>query len=81
MDSDNDLRHHCLDDMARLLTCQVVFKPLKWRVVMWQVVAIRCRPLWMGLVTRRCHVVVVIGVVEQLQEVMVEEAEVVDDGG
>ena len=31
VDSDNDLRHHCLDDMACLLMCQVVFKPLKWR--------------------------------------------------
>ena len=37
------------------------------------------------LVTWRCHIVVVIGVVEQLWEVIVggggDEAEVVDDGG
>ena len=46
-----------------------------------QVVAVRCRPSWIGLVTWRCHIVIVIGVVERLQEVMVEEAEVVDDGG
>ena len=81
MDSDDDLRRHCLDDMAHLLTCQVVFKPSKWRVVTWQVVAVRCHPLWIGLVTWRCHVVVVVGVVERLWEMMVEEAEVVDDGG
>ena len=29
VDSDDDLRRHCLDDMARLLTCQVIFKPSK----------------------------------------------------
>ena len=81
MDSDDDLRCHCLDDMARLLMCQVVFKPSKRGVVAWQVLAVRCRPSWMGLVTWRCHVVVVVGVVERLREVMVEEAEVVDDGG
>ena len=51
------------------------------RMVMWQVVAVRCRPSWIGLVTWRCHVVVDVGVVERLREVMVEEAEVVDDGG
>ena len=72
VDSDDDLRHHCLDDMARLL--------------MWQVVAVRCRPLWIGLVTWRCHVVVVVWVVERLREVVGiggggDEAEVVDDGG
>ena len=32
------------------------------------------------LVTWHCHVVIVVGVVERLREVMVEE-EVVDDGG
>ena len=31
MDSDDDLRRHCLDDMARLLTCQVVIQPLNRR--------------------------------------------------
>ena len=38
-------------------------------------VASCCRslsPSWMGLVMWRCHVVVVLGVVEQLQEAMVE---------
>ena len=35
-----------------------------------QVVAIRCRPSWIGLVTWRCHVVVVVGVVERLREVV-----------
>ena len=51
------------------------------RVVTWQVVAVHCHPSWMGLVMWRCHIVVDVGVVEWLQEVMVEEAEVVDDGG
>ena len=51
-----------------------------------QVVAVRCRPSWIGLVTWRCHVVVVIGVVERLREVVGiggggDEAEAVDDGG
>ena len=31
VDSDDDLRRHCLDDMAHLLTCQVVFNPSKRR--------------------------------------------------
>ena len=29
MDSDDDLRRHCLDDVARPLTCQIVFIPSK----------------------------------------------------
>ena len=29
VDSDDNFRGHCLDNMARLLTCQVIFKPLK----------------------------------------------------
>ena len=53
---------------------------------MWQSVAVRCRPSWIGLVTWRCHVIVVVGVVERLREVVGiggggDEAEVVDDGG
>ena len=53
---------------------------------MWQSVAVRCRPSWIGLVTWHCHVVVVVGVVERLREVVGiggggDEAEVVDDGG
>ena len=51
----------------------------------WQVVAVRCRPSWIGPVTWRCHVVVVIGVGEWLREVVGiggggDEVEVVDDG-
>ena len=29
VDSDDDLRRHCLDDVARLLTCQIVLIPSK----------------------------------------------------
>ena len=72
MDSDDDLRRHCLDDMARQQTCQVIFKPSKQHLLTWQVVAVCCRPSWMELVTWRCHVVVVVGVVERLSEVVVE---------
>ena len=53
---------------------------------MWQVVAVHCRPLWIGLVTWRCHVVVIVGMVERLWEVVHiggggDKAEVDDDGG
>ena len=41
MDSDDDLRRHCLDDVARPLTCQIVFIPSKRCVPV--VVAIRPR--------------------------------------
>jgi hypothetical protein len=47
VDSDDDLCHHCLDDVARQRTCQVV--------------ALSCRPSSVGLVMWRCHVVVVVG--------------------
>jgi hypothetical protein len=40
VDSDDDLRHHRLDDVARQRTCQVV--------------ALSCRPSSVGLVTWRC---------------------------
>ena len=45
----NDVCHHHLDDVARLLTCQVI--------------AIHCHCSSIGLVTWRCHVVVIVGVV------------------
>jgi hypothetical protein len=48
VDSDDDLRRHRLDDVARSLTCQVV--------------ALSRRPSSVGLVAWRCHVVVVVGV-------------------
>ena len=37
----------------------------------WQVVAVHCRPLSIGLLTWHCHVVVIVGLVEWLWEVVV----------
>jgi len=47
VDSDDILHRHCLDDMARLLMCQVV--------------ALSRRPSSVGVVTWRCHVASVVG--------------------
>jgi len=47
VDSDDDLRHHRLHDVARPLMCPVV--------------AVSHLPLSIGLVTWCCHVVVVVG--------------------
>jgi hypothetical protein len=48
VDSDDNLRRHHLDDVARSLTCQVI--------------ALSRRPSSVGLVVWRCHVVVFVGV-------------------
>ena len=52
MDSDDNLHCHCLDNVVRLLMCQVIFIPSKQHVVTltWQVVGICCCPLLIGLV-------------------------------
>ena len=68
MDSDDDLRRHCLDDVARLLMCHMVFILLKRCVFTLSSLSVLVVPsIW--LVTWRCHVVVVVEVVERLQEV------------
>ena len=85
MDSDNDLRRHCLDDVARPLTCQIVFIPSKRCMFLLSLPSVLVVPsIW--LVRWRCHVVIIVEVVEQLREVAGsggggDEAEVVDDGG
>ena len=85
MDSDDDLRRHCLDDVARPLTCQIVFILSKRCVILLLLPSVLVVPsVW--LVTWRCHVVVVVEVVERLREVAGiggggDDAEVVDDGG
>ena len=85
MDSDDDLRRHCLDDVARPLTCQIVFIPSKRCVFLLSLPSVLVVPsVW--LVTWCCQVVVVVEVVERLREVAGidgggDESEVVDDGG
>ena len=43
VDSDDDLRRHCLDDVARPLTCHVVFVPLKRCVFALSLLSVRPR--------------------------------------
>ena len=68
VDSDDDLRRHCLDDVARPLTCHIVFNLSKRFVFTLSSPSVLVGPsIW--LVTWRCHIVVVVEVVERLQEV------------
>ena len=82
MDSDDDLRRHCLDDVAHPLTCQIVFIPSKRCVFLLSLPSVLVVPsVW--LVKWRCHIVIVVEVVEQLREVAGsgggrDEAEVVE---
>ena len=76
VESDNNLRHHCLNDVACSLTCHLVFIPLKRCVFALLLLSIRLVVLSIWLVTWHCHVVVLVGVVKRLQE-----AEVIGGGG
>ena len=55
VDSDDDWRRHCLDDVARPLMCQIVFIPSKWRVFLLSLPSVLI-VLSVRLVTWRCHV-------------------------
>ena len=70
MDSDDNLHHHCLDDVACPLTCHIIFILLKCCVFMLLLSSVLV-VLSIWLVTWHCHIVVIVEVVKWLQEVVV----------